>query len=296
MGIFQKFSTLLKSNLNDLIARAEDPEKMLNQVIIDMREQLTKAKQEVAVAIADERKLKSQVDDEQRQAEEWERRAMLAVRQDRDELARQALMRQQEYAQRSASLHETWQRQHAETDRLKDGLRQLNLKIEEAQRKKNLLVARQKRAQAQRRIHETMSGLSDNSAFEAFNRMAEKIEQNERLAIASQSVTEELTGDHLEREFKALEAGSSSGDMESRLLSLKQQMGSLPAPAPAEQRQLGRGNGDGASPSASASAASSPTSAGTQGGGQGAPPPDHVRDAELIDEFEALEREERRAR
>lgn len=301
MGIFQKFSTLLKSNLNDLIARAEDPEKMLNQVIVDMREQLTKAKQEVAVAIADERKLKSQVDDEQRQAEEWERRAILAVRQDRDELARQALMRQQEYTQRAAQLHETWQRQHAETDRLKEGLRQLNLKIEEAQRKKNLLIARQKRAQAQRRIHDTMSGLSDNSAFEAFNRMADKIEQNERLAIASASLSEELTGDPLEREFKALESGGAEDDMEFKLLALKQQMGILPAGASQEQRQLGKGNGEAAAPSAA------PTSSGAQGGqGGGTQPPqqpqqpqghgDHVRDAELIDEFEALEREERGAR
>lgn len=293
MGIFQKFSTLLKSNLNDLIARAEDPEKMLNQVIVDMREQLTKAKQEVAVAIADERKLKSQVDDEQRQAEEWERRAILAVRQDRDELARQALMRQQEYTQRAAQLHETWQRQHSETDRLKEGLRQLNLKIEEAQRKKNLLIAKQKRAQAQRRIHDTMSGLSDNSAFEAFNRMADKIEQNERLAIASATISEELSGDPLEREFKALESGGVADDMEFKLLALKQQMGILPAGAPQEQRQLGKGNGEDAAPT------SAPTSSGAQGGQGGTQPPTHgdrVRDAELIDEFEALEREERGAR
>lgn len=283
MGIFQKLSTLIKSNINDAIARAENPEKMLNQVILDMREQLTKAKQEVAVAIADERKLKSQVDEEQRQSEEWERRAMLAVRQGRDDLARQALMRHQEYAQRAQSLHETWQRQSSETEKLKDALRQLNVKIEEAQRKKNLLIAKQKRAQAQARIHETMSGLSDNSAFEAFNRMAEKIEHNERIALAAGVVSEELSGDPLDREFKALEAGNTSEDMDFKLMALKQQMGILP-PAPssadAAQRQLGTGAAPAAAP-----AAAPPTAAQQQAS--------QVRDAELLDEFEALEQQER---
>jgi phage shock protein A len=196
MSFFQKLSLLIRSNLNDLIARAENPEKMLEQIIVDMREQLTKAKQELALAIADERKLKAQVETEARQAQEWERRAMLALQQDREELARQALVRQQEHGQRAQSLHETWQRQATETEKVKDALRQLNSKIEEAQRKKTLLIAKQRRAQAQRRIHETMAGLSDSSAFEAFDRMTQRIEHNERLALASAEVSEELGGDN----------------------------------------------------------------------------------------------------
>lgn len=230
MGIFQKLSLLIRSNLNDLIARAEDPEKMLEQVIIDMREQQTKAKQEVALAIAEERKLKAQVESEFKQAQEWERRAVLALQQGRDDLARQALMRQQEYAQRAQSLHETWQRQASDTEKVKDALRQLQVKIEEAHRKKNLLVAKQKRAQAQKRIHETMAGLSDTSAFQTFERMAQKIEHTERLALASAEVSEELSGDPLEKQFKALESSSGSEDIEYRLLEMKQKMGlSLPA-------------------------------------------------------------------
>lgn len=161
MGIFSKLSQLLRSNINDAIARAENPEKMLNQVLIDMREQLAKAKQEVAIAIADERKLRAQMEEEQKLANDWEHRAVLAVREERDDLAKQALLRQQEHGERALTLQETWQRQNNETERLKDSLRQLNDKIEEAKRKKNLLVAKQKRAQAQKRIHETMAGLSD---------------------------------------------------------------------------------------------------------------------------------------
>lgn len=238
MGIFSKLSLLIRSNLNDLIARAENPEKMLEQVIIDMREQQTKAKQEVALAIAEERKLKAQVESEAKQAQEWERRAVLALQQGREDLARQALLRQQEYAQRAQSLHETWQRQAADTEKVKDALRQLQVKIEEAQRKKNLLIAKQKRAQAQRRIHETMAGLSDTSAFETFERMAQKIEHTERLALAAAEVSEELSGDPLEKQFKALEASSGSEDIEYRLLEMKQKMGlALPAGAPASTGQ-----------------------------------------------------------
>ncbi len=228
MGMFTKLSTVIKSNINDLISRAENPEKMLNQIIIDMRDQLAKAKREVAAAIADERKLKSQLDDEAKQARDWEHRAMLAVKEGRDDLAKQALIRQQEHAERAQVIQQTWQEQAGETESLKGSLRQLNDKIEEAKRKRNLLIAKQKRAQAQRRIHETMSGLSDTSAFEAFNRMAEKIEEQERQSVAHAEVSAALGGDSLEQDFVRLEAGSTTGaDVEDKLLALKSQMGLL---------------------------------------------------------------------
>jgi phage shock protein A len=270
MGIFSKLSTVIRSNINDLIARAENPEKMLNQIILDMREQLTKAKQEVAVAIADERKLKAQAEEEARQAQEWERRAMLAVKENRDDLARQALMRHQEYGTRAQSLYETWQKQSGETERLKESLRQLNAKIEEARRKKNLLVAKQKRAEAQKRIHETMAGLSDRSAFEAFDRMAEKIEDNERRTLASAEVTEELSaGDHLEKEFKALETGDTADE---RLIELKRKMGLLPPAPEAAVERLDAGQG-----------ATRQLEAGRG---------PSVQEAELLEEFEELEKGE----
>jgi phage shock protein A len=287
MGIFQKLSLLIRSNLNDLIARAENPEKMLEQVIIDMREQQTKAKQEVALAIAEERKLKSQVESEAKQAQEWERRAMLALQQGREDLARQALLRQQEYAERARSMHETWTRQAADTEKVKDALRQLQVKIEEAQRKKNLLIAKQKRAQAQKRIHETMAGLSDTSAFETFERMAQKIEHTERLALAAAEVSEELSGDPLEKQFKALEASSGSEDIEYRLLEMKQKMGiALPAGAPAPGAQ--------ALPQAAQGGLA--LGAGTAGatGGPGRDP--SVADAELVnDDGDAHTAQERTA-
>jgi len=241
MGIFDRLSTLLRSNINDLISSAENPEKMLNQILVDMRSQLAKAKQQVAAAIADEKRLRDQTDAERRQAEDWEKRAMLAVQEGRDDLAKQALVRQGEHAQHAEQLEVTWQAHQAETEKLKASLRDLNDKIEEAKRKKNLLLARQRRAQAQKRIAETMSSLSEKSAFEAFARMEERIEQNERQIKASAEIDEEFQGDRLAKDFKQLEksAGTMTADMQ--LLALKQKMGMLPSPAPAQNKQLGAG-------------------------------------------------------
>lgn len=242
MSIFSRFSTMIKSNINDLISRAENPEKMLNQVIVDMRDQLAKAKREVAGAIADERKLKGQLEAEAKQTRDWEQRAMLAVREGRDGLARQALMRQQEHGERAASLENAWRAQASETEKLKTALRQLNDKIEEAKRKRNLLLAKQKRAQAQRRIHQTMSGLSDTSALDAFNRMAEKIEAQERRSLAEAELAESLSGDTLESEFVRLEAGAGGADVQSRLEALKSEMGMISAPETEEPKQLKAGS------------------------------------------------------
>ncbi len=239
MGIFDRLGTLLKSNINDLISRAENPEKVLSQLIADMRSQLAKAKQEVASAIADEKKLKAQVEKEKKQAEEWQRRAMLGVQQGRDDLAKQALMRHNEHMQGAQALHETWVRHKAETESLKVSLRTLNDKIEEAKRKKNLLVARQKRAEAQQRIQRTMSSMSDKSAFDHFERMAAKIEDVERKQLAAVELSEELSGDGLSQEFEALEF---DGSADQQLLELKKQMGMLGAGESEERLQLTDGD------------------------------------------------------
>ena len=116
MGIFDRLSTVLRSNLNDLISSAEDPEKMLNQIIVDMRGQLVKAKQQVASAIADEKRLRDQADSEMKQAQLWEERAMFAVNQGNDELAKQALLRGGQHADHGREIEATWQAQRGETE------------------------------------------------------------------------------------------------------------------------------------------------------------------------------------
>jgi phage shock protein A len=246
MGLLDRLTTLIRSNINDLISSAENPEKMLNQIIIDMRGQLAKAKQQVAGAIADEKRLRDQTDGEFRNAQDWERRAMLAVQEGRDDLAKQALVRYNEHFTYAQQLEVTWETHRAETDKLKNSLRDLNDKIEEAKRKKNLLIARQKRAQAQQRIQETMSSMSETSAFEAFSRMEERIEQNERRLVASAEIEEEFSGDKLQSEFKRLEKSKTATSVDARLLELKQKMGVLPAGQAPQSRQLGKGAAEGA--------------------------------------------------
>ena len=238
MGIFDRIATLFRSNLNDLISRAENPEKMLNQLILDMKTQLAKAKQEAASAIADEKRLQADAEQLKKQAEDWERRAMLAVQEGRDDLATQALMRYNEALQGAQQLHETWVRHKAETENLKVSLRQLNDKIEEAKRKKNILIARAKRAEAQQRIQQTMAGMSDKSAFESFERMAEKIEDIERKALAAAELQQEFSGDDLMQQFKSLEY---KGTADQQLIELKAKMGMLGKGSGEPARQLGRG-------------------------------------------------------
>jgi phage shock protein A len=218
MGIMDRMATVVRSNLNYLINKAEDPEKMLDQILIQMRQQLVEAKRQVAVAIADEKRLGAQFEAELEQIREWERRATIAVQKGEDELAREALRRKADHEQIAISYKKQWDAQKASTENLKSALRGLSQKIEEAGRKKNLLVARQKRAEAQKHIHEVMTGLSDTSAFESFDRMAAKVEQTEAQAEAAVEISEELSGDPMEQKFRALE---SSTDVEQELHALK---------------------------------------------------------------------------
>ena len=97
MGIFSRFKTVVSSNINDMIAKAENPEKMLNQLLLDMNQQMVESKKSVAMAIADEKKIERELAEQKRQADEWEKKAMLAVRAGRDDLAKEALVRKQEY-------------------------------------------------------------------------------------------------------------------------------------------------------------------------------------------------------
>jgi phage shock protein A len=218
MAILDRIAMVIRSNLNALINQAEDPEKMLDQILIDMRQQLAEAKREVAVAIADEKRLAAQVEAGLEQVREWDSRAVLAVTKGEDDLAREALRRKAEQEQLVAGYKNQWEAQKTSTDNLKHALRALSEKIDEAARKKNLLIARQKRAQAQKHIHEVMTGLSDTSAFEAFDRMATRVDQLEAQAAATVELSQDLSGETMEQRFKALE---SSVDVEQELQALK---------------------------------------------------------------------------
>jgi len=224
MGILERIQTVLKSNINALISKAENPEKMLNQLIIDMNEQLMEAKRQVAMAIADEKKLERQLLENRGLASEWEGKAMLAVKAGKDDLAKEALVRKSEYDGYAAGYQKEYNAQHGAVEQLKDALRQLSGKIDEASRKKNLLIARAKRAEAQKQIQSTMGALSNTSSFDTFERMAQKVDQIEAEASAIGELNK-ISGDQkLEDKFKELEGPASADAM---LEDLKKKMEQL---------------------------------------------------------------------
>lgn len=223
MGIFSRISTVFKSNVNDLISKAEDPEKMLNQLIIDMSEQYNKAKGAVAKSIADEKRLKKSLDDQAAKAADWGRKAELAVSSGDDNLALQALNRKKEYDQLVEQYTQQWQGQKQASDNLKASLRELNNKIEEAKRKKGLLIARAKRAEAQKSIQKTMAGLNDNSVFDSFSRITEKVDTLESEAAAEAELNGYIANDDLNSQFDKLE-NSDSAVMD-ELAALKAKLG-----------------------------------------------------------------------
>lgn len=278
MGLFSRLGTLIRSNINELINKAEDPEKMLNQVLVDMKSQLVEAKKQVAVAIADEKRLKKQYEQEAAKAAEWERKAMLAVRAGDDGLARAALARKTEHDEVAETLKQQWEAQKQSVEQLKGALRGLDNKIEEAKRKRNILVSRQKRAEAQRTINETLTNINSTSAFDTFERMSDRVMQLEAEAEAVSEIGGALPEASLESQFKALEASTSVDD---DLSALKQKM----ALQAAEKERKAIGGAAGAPPPDAGAApdpgAAPPTDEEVDGG---------VQEAEIDAQLEALKK------
>jgi len=214
MGIFDRLKTVISSNINDMINKAENPEKMLNQLVVDMNQQMIESKKAVAMAIADEKKIERELLEQKRQADEWERKAVIAVKAGRDDLAKEALLRKQEADNYFQQLKPQWEAQKASVEKLKETLRQLQNKIDEASRKKNILVARAKRAEAQQKIQKTLASVSGNtSAFDTFDRMAKKVDELEARADAQAELADLSQSSSLEKEFAKLEASGGGADL-----------------------------------------------------------------------------------
>ena len=209
---------------------------MLNQVLVDMKQQLIEAKKQVAVAIADEKRIKKQWEQEALKASEWEKKAMLAIKAGDDNLARAALQRKADHDEVAGQLKDQWEAQKASVEALKGALRGLDNKIEEAKRKRNLLVSRQKRAEAQRTINETLSSINSTNAFDTFDRMSDRVTQLEAEAEASTEISGALNEGSLESQFKALEASS----VDDQLEALKRKM-ALTAGKSDEPKAIGGG-------------------------------------------------------
>ena len=158
MTIVERISTLVRANINDLLDRAEDPEMVIKQLLMDMRTQLLQAKTQVAAAIADEKRLYARFQEHQTLATEWQHKAELAVEKGEDDLAREALTRRNRYQQTADGFNQQYQEQATQVAELKEALGQLEAKISEAEAKKDLLLARSRRASAETEIRATLIG------------------------------------------------------------------------------------------------------------------------------------------
>jgi len=224
VGLLDRVSTLVRANLNDLLDRAEDPEKVIKQLLIDMNNQLIQVKTQVAAAIADEKRLQTRYQEAQRTADDWHHKAELAIDKGEDDLAKQALQRHNMYAQTATGLKEQSDAQGAQVQTLKDGLRQLQSKIEEAEAKKELLIARSRSAKAQEQMHRTLGSIQSVGGVSQFERMERRVEEQEARA---QAYTE-LSTDSLDEKFAALET-ESEVDRQLRELKEKRQQAQLPS-------------------------------------------------------------------
>jgi phage shock protein A len=227
MGFFDRLSRLLRANLNDLVSKAEDPGKILDQSVADMQADLVKLRQAVATAIASQKRLQNQAEQAASQDRYWMGKAELALKENREDLAREALTRRKTYSETATALNTQISSQTGQVDTLKNSLRALEGKIAEAKTKKDRLKARQQAAQAQEQLQNAVGNLGTNTSMAAFDQMEEKV-----LAMEARSqAAAELAGADLESQFAALEGSS----VDEELASLKTRMegGSTPISLPA---------------------------------------------------------------
>jgi phage shock protein A len=201
MALLERVSTLVRANLNDLIDKAEDPEKMIKQVILDMQNQLLQVKTQVAIAIADQHLLEKKEKENEGKVAEWMRKAELAVDKKQDDLARAALQRVESYRDLTSSFGQQVNDQKAQVENLKTALRQLDQKLAEAQAKADLLIAQHRRARAVGKASEAKMTAGNGSKAAAFDRMKHKVVREEAVSQAKA----EIATDDVEERLAALE-------------------------------------------------------------------------------------------
>jgi phage shock protein A len=200
MALLERVSTLVRANLNDLIDKAEHPEKMIKQVILDMQNQMLQVKTQVAIAIADQHLLEKKQKENEDKVAEWMRKAELAVDKQQDDLARAALQRVESYRELCDGFAQQIIDQKAQVENLKTALRQLEQKLVEANAKADLLIAQHRRAKAVGKASDAkLAGANGSGA--AFDRMKRKVAREDALSHAKS----ELAADDIEGRLAALE-------------------------------------------------------------------------------------------
>jgi len=220
MGLLDRTWRAIRATLNSWVSKAEDPEKILEQAVEDMQQDLIKMRQAVAQAIASQKRVERQADQAGTNAEEWKGRAQLALQKGNEELAREALQRRKTYQNNAEQLQQQLQQQTTVIEKLKRDMRALESKISEARSKKDMMVARARSAKASQQINEMLGGMGTGNSMSAFERMEEKVFELEAESEAAQS----LGGDSLDEKFAALESG---GDVDADMAEMKAQLGGL---------------------------------------------------------------------
>ena len=218
MALMERVATLVRANLNDLIDKAEDPEKMIKQVILDMQNQLLQVKTQVAIAIADQHLLEKKHTENAEKAAEWVRKAELAVDKKQDDLARAALERSMSYRTLAENFSQQVADQGVQVENLKAALRKLEQKLAEAQAKSDVLIAQARRARALNKAGDARMAVGDSSSAAAFDRMKGKVQHTEALSHAKA----ELTADSMEDRLASLEK---QDEVERLLAELKSKRG-----------------------------------------------------------------------
>jgi phage shock protein A len=201
MGLMERVSTLLRANLNDLIDKAEDPSKMIKQVILDMENQLLQVKTQVAISIADQHMLEKKQKESEGKAADWMRKAELAVDRGQDDLARAALERHKGCERTTESFKEQIVDQRAQVDTLKSAYGKLEQKLAEAHSKSDMLMAQHRRARALGKASDARMSIGDGSAIRTFDRMTDRVMRDEAVSQAKS----ELAGDNLDDRFAQLQ-------------------------------------------------------------------------------------------
>jgi phage shock protein A len=201
MALLERVATLVRANLNDMIDKAEDPEKMIKQIILDMQNQLLQVKTQVAIAIAYQHLLEKKQKENNDAASEWVRKAELAVDKKQDDLARVALERSISYKELAESFAQQVSDQKAQVDTLKSALGKLDQKLAEAQNKCDMLIAQHRRARALGKASDARSNMVDSSKAAGFDRMKRRVAHDEAVSEAKA----ELAGDTVDDRFAALE-------------------------------------------------------------------------------------------
>ena len=201
MALLERVATLIRANLNDLVDKAENPEVMIKQVILDMQNQLLQVKTQVAISIADQHVLEKKLRENEESEQQWVRRAEMAVDKKDDALARAAVERSMSYKQMSESFRQQVDDQKTQVENLKQALLKLQQKLVEAQNKSDMLMAQHRRSRAMGKAQEASAVMGDDSKSAAFDRMKNKVQHTEAAAQAQS----ELLADDVEDRFAAME-------------------------------------------------------------------------------------------